>query len=241
MGAMTVLASEFLGTTVLLALGLGVSMNLTLRGTHGNGPNALTGAMGWGLAVFCAVFVASPSGAHLNPAFTVAKLMEGAGEFAPGIPVAWSTTLAYLGGQHLGALVGACVAWFIYRQHLDATADPNVQLHSMVTFPGIRRLPQNAAVEAVATLAFVFVVLSQAATPTGLGPLAVALVVMAIGLALGGPTGWSINPARDLMARVAHSVLPMSGKGASDWSYWWPPVIGPYLGGLLGGLVAAAW
>lgn len=237
----TVFLSEFMGTAILLLMGLGVAMNLQLASTYGGGGTALMGAFGWGFAVFGAVYVAAPSGAHLNPAVTVAKLMEGSGEFAPGVGITVASTAVYLSAQLLGAFVGAVLAWFVYRQHFDATEDATVKLKSMVTYPAIRKHSHNFLVEVVATFVFAFVILSQADTPTGLGPLAVGFVVAGIGITLGGNTNWSLNSARDLMARIAHAVLPIKGKGTSDWSYWWPPVLGPLVGGALAGLAASAW
>lgn len=237
----TVFVSEFLGTALLLLMGLGVAMNLQLVGTYGRGGTALMGAFGWGLAVFMAIYVAGVSGAHINPAVTLGKIAEGSGEFAPGVPVSVASFLVYISAQLLGAFVGSVAAWFVYRQHFDATDDATVKLRSMVTYPAIRKHSHNFLVEVVATFVLVFVILSQAGTPTGLGPLAVGLVVTGIGITLGGNTNWSLNPARDLAARIAHALLPIRSKGTSDWGYWWPPVLGPVVGGLLAGFAAAAW
>lgn len=237
----TVFVSELLGTALLLLMGLGVAMNLQLVKTYGGNGTTLMGAFGWGLGVYCAIWVASVSGAHINPAVTIGKIFEGSGEFAPGVPISVGSTLAYLGAQLIGAFVGAVLAWFVYRQHFDATDDSLVKLRSMVTYPAIRKHSHNFLVEVIATFVLVFVILSQAETPTGLGPLAVGLVVIGIGITLGGNTNWSLNPARDLMARIAHAVLPIRNKGTSDWGYWWPPVVGPLVGGALAGLAAAAW
>lgn len=237
----TVFISELMGTALLLLMGLGVAMNLQLVRTYGGSGTTLMGAFGWGLAVYCAIFIAGVSGAHINPAVTIGKIFEGTGEFAPGVQISVVSTLVYLSAQAIGALIGAVLAWFVYRQHFDATDDPTVKLKSMVTYPAIRKHSHNFLVEVIATFVLVFVILSQAATPTGLGPLAVGLVVIGIGITLGGNTNWSLNPARDLMARIAHSFLPLRNKGTSDWGYWWPPVLGPFLGGALAGLAAAAW
>ena len=237
----TVFVSELMGTALLLLMGLGVAMNLQLVRTYGGSGTTLMGAFGWGMGVFCAIYISGVSGAHINPAVTIGKLFERSGEFAPGVEITVASTAVYLGAQLLGAFIGAVLAWFVYRQHFDATDDQLVKLRSMVTYPAIRKHSHNFLVEVVATFVLVLVILSQASTPTGLGPLAVALVVFGIGITLGGNTNWSLNPARDLMARVAHAVLPIRDKGTSDWGYWWPPVVGPLVGGALGGLAAAAW
>ncbi|PJI95063.1 MIP/aquaporin family protein [Luteimicrobium subarcticum] len=237
----TVFVSEFLGTGLLLLMGLGVAMNLQLVRTYGGNGTTLMGAFGWGLGVYCAIFIAGRSGAHINPAVTIGKIFEGSGEFAPGIAITVASTLVYLSAQLLGAFVGSLLAWFVYRQHFDATDDPDVRLKSMVTYPAIRKHSHNFLVEVIATFVLVWVILSQSSTPSGLGPLAVGLVVIGIGVTLGGNTNWSLNPARDLSARVAHAIVPMRNRGSNDWGYWWPPVVGPLVGGALAGLAAAAW
>jgi glycerol uptake facilitator protein len=195
---------------------------------------------GWGIAVFSGVYVAAMSGAHLNPAVTFGLLLNGKKEYAPGVPVDFASTLTYFGGELLGAFLGAVVMWLAYRQHFDASeSEPASQLAVFSTGPAIRSNVWNVVTEIIGTFVLVFVILTFGGTPSGLGPLAVALLVVGIGVSLGGPTGYAINPARDLGPRIAHALLPMKGKGSSDWSYSWVPVVGPLVGGGLAGLVAA--
>ncbi|MBI9113937.1 MIP/aquaporin family protein [Sanguibacter suaedae] len=241
----TVLASEGAGTAVLLLLGVGVSANATLTDTFGRGGGYLMVALGWSLGVFAGVYVAHPSGAHLNPAVTLAitaqsLLPGGPTELAPGIPVSLVTVLAYLVAELGGAFAGAVAAWAVYRPHFDRHPEPRETLGALATAPAVRSGPSNVLGEGVATFVLVLVLLVLARTPTELGPLASALVVLAVGLGLGGTTGWAINPARDLAGRLAHAVLPIAGKGPSDWAYAWVPVVGPVAGGVLGGLAAHA-
>jgi glycerol uptake facilitator protein len=240
-----ILLSEVAGTAVLMTLGVGVCANMTLSRTFGRGGGYLVVALGWSLGVFAGVVVAQDSGAHLNPAVTLAILAQGAttggpAEFAPGIGISVATTLAYLGAELLGAFVGAVAAWAVYRQHYDAHPGQAEKLASMATAPAIRSLPTNVFGEGVATFVLVLVLLLLARTPSELGPLGMSLVVLGVGLGLGGVTGWAINPARDLGGRLAHAALPIRGKGGSDWSYAWVPVVGPSVGGVLGGLAAVA-
>jgi len=241
--------SELAGTGVLLALGVGVGANLALPATGGRAGGNLMGAVGWSLGVFAGVVVGARSGAHLNPAVTLGMIASGAEELAPGVPVsAWAVS-AYLIGQLVGAVLGSAVAWAAYRQHLDAAVGAQAAtlaaprrsptLGIFATGPGIRSWPHNLLTETVATFLLVLVLLSLAETPSALGPLGAALVVLGVGLGMGGPTGWAINPARDLGARLAHALLPIRGKGGSDWGYAWVPVVGPTLGGVLGGIAAA--
>lgn len=236
-----VFLSELLGTAVLLALGVGVGANVSLPRTSGTGGSNLTGAIGWSLGVFAGVYVAHRSGAHLNPAVTLGLIASGARELAPGVPVTGAMVSAYLTGQLVGAAGGASLAWAAYRQHFDAARPDRGGPSTIAVFatgPGIRSWRHNLVTEAVATFLLVFVLLQLGATPTELGPLAMALVVLGIGLGMGGPTGWAINPTRDLGARIAHAVLPIAGKSGSDWRYAWVPVVGPTLGGVVaGGLV----
>ncbi len=229
--ALQVFWSELAGTAVLLALGVGTSANTTLARTAGRAGGYLMGALGWALGVYAGVFVAHRSGAHLNPAVTLGALVGGDSAFAPGVRVGAATTLAYLGGELLGAFLGAGLAWAAYRAHLDLDAPAHDKLAVFATGPGLRSRTQNTVTEALATFLLVFVLRQMGATPSSLGPLATALLVLGIGLAMGGPTAWSINPARDLGARFAHTVLPVRGKGGSDWAYGWcAPVVGPLLG-----------
>ena len=236
----TILLYEILGTATLLLLGCGVVANVALAGSKGEGGGFLLVNFGWGIGVFAGVYVAWKSGAHLNPAVTVGLLASGADEYAPDIAVNVVNTLTYFAGELLGAFLGAVLAWLAYKQHFDATADPAAKLGVFSTGPAIRNPLWNVVTEAIGTFVLVYVILQFGNTPSQLGPLAVALLVVGIGNSLGGPTGYAINPARDLGPRIAHALLPIRGKGGSDWGYSWVPVVGPLIGGALAGVVAAA-
>lgn len=226
--------SAVAGTFMLLLLGCGVVANVVLAKTKGNGGGG-GGAwilinFGWGLAVMSGVFVGASSGAHINPAVTFGLLAAGV-EFTP------AEFFAYLGGEMVGAFLGAAVAWLAYKDHFEATDDPGLKLAVFSTGPEIRNPVMNMVTEIIGTFVLVFVILSFGRSPNELGPVAVALLVLGIGASLGGPTGYAINPARDLGPRIAHAVLPIKGKGDSDWGYAWVPVVGPLIGGVLAGLV----
>jgi len=224
----TVFTSEVLGTAMLLLLGCGVVANVVLPQAKGNGANFHLINWGWGIAVFAGVFVAFKSGAHLNPAVTVGILASGADEYAKGVPVSAGSTITYFAAQMLGA----------FGLQFDAEGPAENKLGVFSTGPAIRNYGWNLVTEVIGTFVLVFVILAFAKTPSGLGPLAVALLVVGIGASLGGPTGYAINPARDLGPRIAHAVLPIKGKGGSDWAYSWVPVAGPLIGGVLAGVVA---
>ncbi|MHC6176714.1 MIP/aquaporin family protein [Glutamicibacter endophyticus] len=226
---------------MLLLLGCGVVANVVLAKTKGNGADWLTIAFGWGLGVFAGVWVAAASGAHLNPAVTVGLMVNGdVQEFAPGVDKTFLNMLLYFVAQMLGAFLGAVGAWLSYKQHFDEEPEAASKLGVFSTGPAIRSYGWNLLTEIVATFVLVFVIAGFGKTPHGLGPLAVALLVVAIGASLGGPTGYAINPARDLGPRIAHALLPIKGKGSSDWSYAWVPIVGPIIGGAAGGLLAMA-
>lgn len=237
--SLEVFVAETFGTFMLLLLGTGVVANVALAGTKGNNGGFLMVNFGWGLGVFAGVYVAALSGAHLNFAVTVGLWANGdVGEFAPGVDKNLVNALAYLAAQMLGSILGAVGCWLAYKQHFDEEPDPANKLGVFSTGPAIRNYGWNLVTEIIGTFVLVFVILAFASTPSGLGPLAVALLVVGIGASLGGPTGYAINPNRDLGPRIAHAFLPIRGKGSSDWSYAWVPVVGPIIGGLLGGLVA---
>ena len=231
--------SEVLGTGMLTLLGCGVVANVALKNTKGNNGGFLMITWGWGIAVFAAVFVAVQSGAHLNPAVTLGLVMNGAKEFVPGIPVDFFSTMPYFGGELLGAFLGAVICWLAYKQHFDEEPVAASKLAVFSTGPAIRSVGWNFVTEFIGTFVLVFVILMFGGTPSGLGPLAVALLVVGIGLSLGGPTGYAINPARDLGPRIAHALLPIRGKGSSDWSYAWIPIVAPLAGGGVAGLAAS--
>lgn len=235
----TIFLSEIFGTGMLTLLGCGVVANVALKGTKGNNGGFLMVTWGWGIAVFAAVFVAARSGAHLNPAVTLGLIVNGKKEFVPGIPVDFLSTITYFGGELIGAFLGAVVCWLAYKPHFDAEPVEPAKLAVFSTGPAIRSNGWNLMAEFIGTFVLVFVILTLGGTPSGLGPLAVALLVVGIGLSLGGPTGYAINPARDLGPRIAHAILPIKGKGKSDWSYSWIPILGPLAGGSMAGIVAS--
>jgi glycerol uptake facilitator protein len=234
----SVFFSEVLGTALLLLLGIGVVANVLLRDSKGRGADWLLISFGWGLAVFVGVYAAYRSGAHLNPAVTVGLWASGADVYAPDVPITLGSTLVYFAGEFVGAFLGAVVAWLAYRNHYDAHGDPGEVLATFSTGPAIRNPVWNTVTEAIGTFVLIYVILAFGNTPTMVGPLAVALLVVSIGASLGGPTGYAINPARDLGPRIAHAVLPIRGKGGSDWGYSWVPVVGPLIGAVLAGLLA---
>lgn len=221
---------------MLILLGCGVNANTNLAGTYGRHSGWIVTTVGWSMAVFVAVFVAAGfgSGAHLNPAVTIALACKG-GIFG------WAQVPGYLLAQLSGAMAGASLCWLQYRPHYAVEADPEVILGTFSTAPAIPDTKANFLSECLGTFAFVIAVLYLTApdfgTPDGklgsLDALPVALVVLAIGLGLGGSTGYAINPARDLGPRLAHALLPIPGKGDSQWHYAWIPVVAPLLGGIL--------
>jgi glycerol uptake facilitator protein len=234
-----VFVSEVIATGMLTLLGVGVVANVVLTKSKGFNGGWLLINFGWGLAVFAAVYAGYKSGGHINGAVTLGLLANGAEEYAPGVAVTFASTVVYLSGQLLGAFAGAVVAYLAYKKHFDEEGDAGSKLASFSTGPAIRSYGWNLVTEIIATFVLVFIVIQFGNTPSGLGPLAVALLVTGIGASLGGPTGYAINPGRDLGPRIAHALLPIKGKGSSDWSYAWVPIVGPLIGGVLGGLFAA--
>jgi glycerol uptake facilitator protein len=235
----TIFLSEIFGTSMLTLLGCGVVANVLLKGTKGNGAGFLMITWGWGIAVFSGVYVAARSGAHLNPAVTLGLILNGKHVFVPGVPVNFTSSITYFGGELIGGFLGAVVCWLAYRQHFDEELDAPLKLAVFSTGPAIRSYAWNLVTEIIGTFVLVFVILTFGGTPSGLGPLPVALLVVGIGVSLGGPTGYAINPARDLGPRLAHLVLPIKGKGSSDWAYAWVPIVGPLVGGGLAGILAS--
>ncbi len=226
---MTPFIAELIGTAILILLGDGVVANVVLNKTKGNDGGWIVITLGWGMAVFVAVFcVAAYSGAHINPAVTIGLAM--AGNFA------WADVPTFIAAQMLGAAIGAFLVWLVYKDHFEATEDQGAILGTFCTGPEIRNTTSNLVSEIVGTFVLVFGVLYMVSPDHGLGSLdalPVGLLVLAIGLSLGGTTGYAINPARDLAPRFMHAILPISTKGNSDWSYSWIPVVGPVIGGLL--------
>lgn len=228
---------EVIGTALLILLGNGVVANVVLKDTKGHNSGWIVIAWGWGMAVFVAVFtVAAFSGAHLNPAVSVGLAIAGKFE--------WARVPMYAVAQFLGAAIGAVLVWLVYRPHFAVTEDQNLKLAVFCTGPGIRDTLSNLISEIVGAFVLVFAVLFLAVSTFGLGALdalPVGLLVLAIGLSLGGTTGYAINPARDLGPRIVHALLPMpGGKRDSDWSYAWIPVVGPVIGAALAGLLYLA-
>ena len=234
--AATLFGSEFLGTAILLLLGVGVVANNLLPAAKGAGTGFLHINWGWGIGVLAGVYVAYKSGAHLNPAVTIGLLVAGK-DFAPGVAPTFGHTVLYLAAELLGAMFGAFLAWLAYKQHYDADCDPALKLGTFSTGPAIRNYGWNVITEAIATFVLIIWVLLSGYTQSGLGPLGVALIVVGIGASLGGPTGYAINPARDLGPRIIHALVPIKGKGSSDWGYSWVPIVGPLLGAVVAGLV----
>lgn len=244
----TIFLSEVVGTAMLLLLGAGVVANNILPKNKGNGTGFLMVNFGWGLAVFAGVLVSYKSGGHLNPAVTLGLVASGATEFVPGVPVDFASIATYLSAELLGAFIGAILAWLAYKKQFDEDAPDGFKLGVFSTGPEIRNPLWNLVTEAIGTFVLVFVVLaaghwgdSATKTPAGLGwlgALGVALLIVGIGASLGGPTGYAINPARDLGPRIAHALLPIPNKGSSDWGYSWIPVVGPLVGGILAGFLS---
>jgi len=237
--------SEVMGTGLLVLLGAGVVANVILPKNKGFNGGWLLINFGWGLAVFAGVYAAFKSGAHLNPAVTIGiwanSLTGTATEFAPGIPITAANGFWYVVAEMLGAALGALIAFIAYKKHFDEDADGATKLAVFSTGPAIRSYGWNFITEVIGTFVLVFVILCFAKNPAQLGPLPVALLVVGIGASLGGPTGYAINPARDLGPRIAHALLPIKGKGESDWSYSWVPIAGPLVGGVIAGLLAGVY
>lgn len=227
---------ELVGTFVLILLGDGVVACTTLNKSKGLGGGWVVITLGWGLAVMCGVFISGPySGAHLNPAVTLG--LAAAGKFA------WAEVLPYIAAQMIGGFLGALAVYLFYKDHFDATEDANTKLGVFCTMPAVTNYARNFFCEALASWLLVFVILvfsTAENTPVvgmgSLGAFPVTCLIMAIGMSLGGATGYAINPARDLAPRIAHAVLPISGKRDSGWAYSWVPVAGPLAGGALAAL-----
>lgn len=221
--------AELTGTALLIVLGDGVVAGVLLRGSKSENAGWIVITVGWALAVAFAVYaVGSISGGHCNPAVTLA--LASVGEFA------WPKVPAYLAAQLLGAFLGATLVWLHYLPHWRATPDPASKLAVFCTAPALRHAPANFLSEALGSFILLFGLTAIGAHrfAEGLGPLVVGALVLAIGLSLGGTTGYAINPARDLGPRLAHALLPIAGKGGSDWSYAWIPALAPIVGAVAG-------
>lgn len=233
---------EFMGTAVLTLLGCGVVANVSLRDTLGNGGGWLLVSFGWGFAVFAGASVAAPSSAHINPAVTLGMAVDG--------QTPWSQVPVYIIAQVLGGVVGAGLCWAAYKLQFDTHPDPANTRGIFCTIPPVRDYKWNVITETIATFVLVlWIILNPAAKagPDGvpefgnaaLGYAGVTFIVIAIGASLGGPTGYAINPARDLGPRIAYALLPIRGKGTADWGYSWVPIVGPIIGGVLAGGLAS--
>ncbi len=229
-------AAELIGTLFLILLGNGVVANVVLAGTKGQNSGWIVITTGWALAVYIAVVIAGPySGAHLNPAVSIALAI--AGKFA------WSKVPLYVAAQFLGAMLGAFLVWLTYKDHFAKSEDPGLKLAAFSTGPAIKNTGSNLVSETIGTMVLIFVIFHFTEAELGpekihvglgsIGALPVMLLVWAIGLSLGGTTGYAINPARDLGPRIMHAILPIPGKGSSDWAYSWVPVAGPVAGAAL--------
>jgi glycerol uptake facilitator protein len=228
---MSVFMSEFIGTAMLILLGNGVVANVVLNKTKGNNSGWIVITFGWAIAVFVGVYVsAKVSGAHLNPAISIA--------FASMGKISWAQLPGYIGGQLLGAMTGSLLVWISYKKHFDATTDSGLLQAVFCTAPAIKSPFYNLITELIGTFALVLGALFITGAESSLGALdalPVALLVLGIGLSLGGPTGYAINPARDLGPRIMYALLPIKSKGTAGWDYSWIPVAGPILGALLAG------
>ena len=241
---MSTFLAEFLGTLILITLGNGVVANVVLRHTKGHNTGWIVITTGWACAAAVSVYLVNAvSGAHLNPAVTIA--LAAIGKFP------WLQVPAYVAAQLLGAIAGSVLVWLAYLPHWAETEDPAAKLACFATAPAIRRPLANLVTEAIATAVLVLGVLAilrpedlvpNTGFEKGFAPLLVGLLVWSVGLCLGGSTGYAINPARDLGPRIAHALLPVAGKGGGDWGYAWIPVAGPILGGIIGAWVfKACW
>lgn len=224
--------SEFLGTLILVLLGDGVVAGVVLAKSKAENAGWVAITLGWGAAVTIAVYVSGFMGpAHLNPAVTLG--LASAGLFS------WGLVIPFILAQLVGAFVGAIILWLAYLPQYAATKDEAAILGSFATGPAIRSYGANVLTEAIGTFVLVFSLLAftQNTFADGFNPVVVGILILSIGLSLGGPTGYAINPARDLGPRIAHQILPIKHKGDSDWAYSWVPIVGPFVGGVVAALL----
>ena len=228
--------AELIGTAMLILLGDGVVANVTLNKSGMKGAGSIQITFAWGLAVMLPVFIfGASSGAHLNPAVTLALAIGGS--------TPWDQVPIYLLGEMLGAFLGACLVYILFKKHFDATEDSATKLGVFSTSPSVPSVPHNFLSEAIGTFVLVFAILgvgNVANLAPGVNALLIFGIIVSIGMSLGGLTGYAINPARDLGPRIAHALLPIKGKGSSNWGYAWIPVIAPIVGGILAQLVYSA-
>ncbi|ABZ84165.1 glycerol uptake facilitator protein, putative [Heliomicrobium modesticaldum Ice1] len=233
---MSPFAAEIIGTMILILLGDGVVAGVLLNKSKGQNAGWIVITVAWGLAVLIAAFsVGQYSGAHLNPALTIG--LAAIGKFS------WDLVPTYIAAQMIGAFLGAVLVYLAYLPHWKETDDAGLKLAVFSTGPAIRNYGANVVTEAIATAMLVLGILALGANKMadGVGTISVALLIVALGMSLGGPTGYALNPARDLGPRIAHAILPIPGKGSSDWAYSWVPVVGPIIGALLGAFFYATF
>jgi len=230
---MSKILGEIIGTMILIILGDGVVANVLLNKSKGKDSGWIVITTGWGLAVAMGVYaVGWISGAHINPAVTIG--LAAIGSFP------WADVPMYIIGQMIGGFLGGVIVWLAYLPHWAETEDTGLKLAVFSTIPAVRNYMLNLLTEIIGTFMLVagvlFILDARNELTSGFGPLLIGFLVWSIGLSLGGPTGYAINPARDLGPRIAHAILPIAGKGKSDWGYSWVPVVGPIIGGILGAL-----
>lgn len=226
--------AEFFGTMLLIILGDGVVANVTLNKSGMKGAGSIQITLAWGLAVMVPAFIfGAASGAHFNPALTIALAVD------KSLP--WAEVPVYIIGQFAGAIVGACIVYLMFKDQFDATDDPGTKLGVFSTGPSIPNIPRNIFCEAVATFVLVFAIKGIPGTVAGgVSNLFVFGIIVSIGMSLGGLTGYALNPARDIGPRIAHAFLPIKGKGDSNWGYAIVPLVGPIIGGIVAVLLFMA-
>lgn len=238
MEPMSMYLAEFVGTALLLLLGNGINMTLSLNKSYGKGGGWMVTCFGWGIAVSMAAYLTGwASGAHLNPALSLALAVGGRFD--------WALLPGYVVAQILGAIVGATLAYLVYKNLMDEEPDAGTKLGVFATGPAIDNKPWNVVTEAIGTAILVIGILGigygKNMVEPGINPFLVGMLICVIGMATGGATGFAINPARDLGPRIAHAILPIKGKGGSNWGYAWVPIVGPIIGAVLGVLIFDAF
>ena len=232
---MSAFFAEIIGTAMILLFGCGVVAGVLLDKSKSNGGGWIVITFGWAIGVTLGIYAAGQfSGAHLNPAVTIA--LAAVGKFD------WSLVPTYIAGQFIGAMIGSTVVYLAYLPHWRETKEPGLKLAVFSTGPAIRNTPANFICEFIATFILMFAIMLIGANKyaDGLGPIAVGILILGMGLSFGGPTGYALNPARDLGPRIMHAILPIDGKGDSDWSYSWIPVVAPICGAVSAALAATA-
>ena len=232
---MSAFVAEIIGTAMILLFGCGVVAGVLLDKSKSNGGGWIVITFGWAIGVIFGVYAAGQfSGAHLNPAVTIALAVTG--------KFSWNLVPTYIAGQFIGAMIGAGAVYLAYLPHWKETKDAGLKLAVFSTGPAIRNTPSNFICEFIATFILMFVIMIIGANKyaEGVGPVVVGVLVLGMGLCFGGPTGYAINPARDLGPRIMHAILPIAGKGDSDWSYSWIPVVAPICGAVCAALTASA-